>query len=125
MSPNPTFFGVSRRVLLSALAVLPALCGPLLPMPARARARTGASGGPLPSWNDGAAKQAILNFVTAVTRKGSPDFVPPAERIATFDNDGTLWVEHPVYVQMAFALREGNGPAPSGMEGYAAVQGGA
>jgi hypothetical protein len=77
-----------------------------------ARARTGASGGPLPSWNDGATKQAILNFVTAITRKGSPDFVPPAERIATFDNDGTLWVEHPMYVQMAFALDRVKAMAP-------------
>ena len=58
----------------------------------------------LPSWNEGAAKQAILNFVAAVTREGSADFVPPAERIATFDNDGTLWVEHPMYTQLAFGL---------------------
>jgi hypothetical protein len=62
------------------------------------------SGDPLPSWNDGATKQAILKFVTAVTQAGSPDFVPPAQRIATFDNDGTLWVEHPMYTQLAFAL---------------------
>jgi haloacid dehalogenase-like hydrolase len=89
-------------VLLSALAVLPALSGPLLPMPGRAQ--TAALGGPLPSWNDGATRQAILNFVATVTREGSPDFVPPAERIATFDNDGTLWVEHPMYTQLAFAL---------------------
>ncbi|MBF9197812.1 HAD family hydrolase [Microvirga terrestris] len=59
---------------------------------------------PLPSWNDGPAKQAIVAFVTDVTREGSPDFVPPAERIATFDNDGTLWVEQPIYVQFAYAL---------------------
>jgi hypothetical protein len=58
----------------------------------------------LPSWNEGAAKQAILSFVNAVTREGLPDFVPPAERIATFDNDGTLWVEHPMYTQLVFAL---------------------
>ena len=58
----------------------------------------------LPSWNEGATKQAILNFVAAVTREGSADFVPPAERIATFDNDGTLWVEHPMYTQLAFGL---------------------
>ncbi len=50
--------------------------------------------------------------MTAVTRKGSPDFVPPAKRIATFDNDGTLWVEHPMYVQMAFALDRGKAMAP-------------
>jgi phosphoserine phosphatase len=59
---------------------------------------------PLPSWNDGAARQAILAFVKRVTTPGSPDFVPPAQRIATFDNDGTLWVEHPMYTQLAFAL---------------------
>src|SRR3954462_11480304 len=59
---------------------------------------------PLLSWNDGQAKQSILNFVAAVTREGSPDFVPPARRIATFDNDGTLWCEQPMYVQLAFAL---------------------
>jgi hypothetical protein len=59
---------------------------------------------PLPSWNDGEPKQAILSFVTAVTREDSPDFVLPAKRIATFDNDGTLWVEQPMYVQLAFAM---------------------
>jgi phosphoserine phosphatase len=59
---------------------------------------------PLPSWNDTAAKKAIVDFVGEATRQGSPDFVPPAERIATFDNDGTLWVEHPMYTQLAFAL---------------------
>jgi phosphoserine phosphatase len=58
----------------------------------------------LPSWNDGAAKQAIVTFVTTVTREGSPDFVAPAERIAVFDNDGTLWTEQPGPVQLAFAL---------------------
>ena len=52
---------------------------------------------PLPSWNDGPAKQAILKFVHATTDAASPEFVPPAERIATFDQDGTLWVEHPIY----------------------------
>ena len=59
---------------------------------------------PLPSWNDGAAKQAIVEFVDATTTQGGPDFVPPAERIATFDQDGTLWVEHPVYSQVVFCL---------------------
>jgi hypothetical protein len=102
MPANASFSGVSRRVLLSTLAMLPALSGPLLSLPARAQ--TGVSGGPLPSWNDGATKQSILNFAATVTREGSSDFVPPAERIATFDNDGTLWVEHPMYTQMAFVL---------------------
>jgi phosphoserine phosphatase len=59
---------------------------------------------PLPSWNDGRAKSAIIEFVQTTTDTSSPDFVPPAERIATFDNDGTLWVEHPMYTQLAFAL---------------------
>lgn len=59
---------------------------------------------PLPSWNDGQAKQSIIEFVTKVTKEGSPDFVPPAERIATFDNDGCLWAEQPMYFQMLFAL---------------------
>jgi hypothetical protein len=59
---------------------------------------------PLPSWNDAAPKKAIVEFVAKVTKEGSPDFVPPAERIATFDNDGTLWCEQPMYFQMLFAL---------------------
>jgi phosphoserine phosphatase len=59
---------------------------------------------PLPSWNDTATKKAIVTFIDEVTRQDSPDFVPPAERIATFDNDGTLWPSHPMYTQLAFAL---------------------
>ena len=59
---------------------------------------------PLPAWNDGPAKQAIVALVAKVTKKGSPNFVPVAERIATFDNDGTLWVEQPLFVQLFFAL---------------------
>jgi len=61
-------------------------------------------GDPLPSWNDGLPKQSILSFVAAISREGSPDFVPVPQRIATFDNDGTLWCEQPMYVQLAFAL---------------------
>jgi phosphoserine phosphatase len=59
---------------------------------------------PLPSWNDGPAKNAIVAFVQATTTQGSPQFVPPAERIATFDQDGTLWVEKPIYSQVAYCL---------------------
>ena len=59
---------------------------------------------PLPSWNDGAARQSIVDFVRSVTESGGMDFVPPEQRIATFDNDGTLWSEQPVYFQVAFAL---------------------
>jgi hypothetical protein len=59
---------------------------------------------PLPSWNDGKARQSIIDFVTKVTTAGSPDFVPPGHRIATFDNDGTLWCEQPMPVQAFFAF---------------------
>jgi phosphoserine phosphatase len=61
-------------------------------------------GDPLPSWKDGDTKSAILDFVDRVTTKDSPDYVGPAERIAVFDNDGTLWSEHPVYFQLLFAI---------------------
>ena len=70
-----------------------------------------AQGDPLPSWNDTPTKQAIVEFVGRVTKAG-PDFVAPAARIATFDNDGTLWVEQPMYVQMAFALDRVKALAP-------------
>jgi phosphoglycolate phosphatase-like HAD superfamily hydrolase len=59
---------------------------------------------PLPSWNDGQVKRSITDFVSRVTTQGSPDFVAPELRIATFDNDGTLWCEQPVYFQFAFAM---------------------
>ena len=59
---------------------------------------------PLPSWNDGAAKQAIIDFVAKTTARGSVNFVPPAERIAAFDQDGTLWVEQPMYAQILYCL---------------------
>ena len=59
---------------------------------------------PLPSWNEGATKRSIIDFVLEVTTPGKPGFVAPAERVATFDNDGTLWVEHPMYTQLVFAL---------------------
>ena len=72
---------------------------------------------PLPSWNDTAPKAAIVEFVEKVTKEGSPDFVPEPERIAVFDNDGTLWTEQPMYVQLAFALdRVKGGAEPSRME---------
>ena len=63
-----------------------------------------ASADSLTSWNDGPAKQSIIDFVEAVTTEGSPDFVPEAERIATFDNDGCLWSEQPAYFQLFFAI---------------------
>ncbi len=67
---------------------------------------------PLPSWNDTAPKQSIVAFVEKVTKEGSPDFVPPAERIATFDNDGTLWAEQPMYFQLQFVFDRVKALAP-------------
>jgi phosphoglycolate phosphatase-like HAD superfamily hydrolase len=96
------FTGMNRRFLLSTLAVLPTLSGTLLPNPAQAQTATRAN--PLPSWNDGPAKKAIIEFVRATTTRGSPKFVPPNERIAEFDQDGTLWVEHPLYTQIMYCL---------------------
>src|SRR4029079_15634451 len=70
----------------------------LTPIPLAAQTDT------LPSWNDGATKKAIVEFVQATTDQSSPSFVPPEERIATFDQDGTLWVEHPMYSQVIYCL---------------------
>jgi phosphoglycolate phosphatase-like HAD superfamily hydrolase len=109
-SPIMTKHSLSRRKMLGLLGALPIVSETLL-HPAAAPAQ-GATPAGLPSWNEGATKQSILDFVAAVTREGSPDFVPPAERIATFDNDGTLWVEHPMYTQMAFALDRVKALAP-------------
>ena len=67
---------------------------------------------PLPSWNDTAPKAAIVEFVEKVSKEGTADFVPGPERIAVFDNDGTLWVEHPMYTQLAFALDRVKALAP-------------
>jgi len=87
-----------KRLRFEALRLL--LLAAIVTVGAAARAQTDA----LPSWNDGAAKQAIVAFVQATTTAGSPQFVPPAERIATFDQDGTLWVEHPMYAQLVYCL---------------------
>ncbi|WP_428030032.1 HAD family hydrolase [Ancylobacter sp.] len=81
---------------------------------------------PLPSWNQGQAKQSILSFVERVTQQGGPDFVPVADRIAVFDNDGTLWSEQPVYFQFMFALDRvkelaSAHPALAGQEPYKSV----
>ena len=67
---------------------------------------------PLPSWNETAPKKAIVDFVGRITKEGSPDFVPPNDRFATFDNDGTLWVEQPIYTQITFAVDEVVAAAP-------------
>jgi phosphoglycolate phosphatase-like HAD superfamily hydrolase len=88
-----------RRAVLAGLLTSTAIAA----MPLSARLAL-AQSDPLPSWNDGANKQSIVSFVAAVTKEGSPDFVPAQQRVATFDNDGTLWCEQPMYVQLAFAL---------------------
>jgi phosphoglycolate phosphatase-like HAD superfamily hydrolase len=67
---------------------------------------------PLPSWNDGAAKREVRDFIACATNKDCPDFIPAAERIAVFDNDGTLWSEQPVYFQLAFAIDRVKALAP-------------
>ncbi len=77
-----------------------------------AEGQTESASSPLPSWNEGAAKLAIIQFVERVTLEGSADFVPPRDRIATFDNDGTLWAEQPIYVQLAFAIDRVKALAP-------------
>src|SRR5262245_14893704 len=77
-----------------------------------AGARSRAQDDPLPSWNVGDARRAIVAFVERVTKSGSPDFVPSAERIAVFDNDGTLWSEQPAYFQLLFAVDRVRALAP-------------
>jgi phosphoglycolate phosphatase-like HAD superfamily hydrolase len=71
---------------------------------------------PLPSWNDGASKKSIIDFVTKTTKQGSPDFIPVSDRIACFDNDGTLWSEQPMYFQLAFAIDQVKAMAPQHTE---------
>jgi phosphoglycolate phosphatase-like HAD superfamily hydrolase len=102
MKPIAPSSGINRRVVLSTLALLPALSGPLVPV--SAPAQTAAASGVLPSWNDGPAKQAISDFVRATIDQSSPSYVSPEDRIAVFDQDGTLWVEHPMYTQVAYCL---------------------
>jgi len=96
-----------KRFVSVQIANLLALCAFLL-LSTFAQAQTD----PLPSWNDGAAKKAIVEFVHATTTKGSPKFVPVPERIAVFDNDGTLWCEQPLPVQLYFALDRVKALAP-------------
>jgi phosphoserine phosphatase len=87
-----------RRLLLSTLAALPVVPGLLGATAVHAETT------PLASWHDGPAKQTILDFVTATTDHANPNYVPPEDRIATFDQDGTLWVEHPMYSQVIYCL---------------------
>ena len=102
------FSVIDRRLLLSSLSMLPLLAASLRSTAAVAQAQRD----PLPSWNEGATKASILDFVARVTTQGGPYFVPVEKRIATFDNDGTLWVEQPMYVQLAFILDRVKAMAP-------------
>jgi phosphoserine phosphatase len=90
MKPNNYLSRLVRGLALATLTML--------------AAHVNAQTDPLPSWHDGTAKQAIIDFVQTTTTQGNPNFVPPAERIATFDQDGTLWVEHPMYSQVMYIL---------------------
>ncbi|HJZ60058.1 MAG TPA: HAD family hydrolase [Gemmataceae bacterium] len=97
--PNPT--PIARWLAAAALLLLVAASLPAPPAPRTARPGEST---PLASWNDTGSKKAIIAFVEKVTKEGTPDFIPPSERIAVFDNDGTLWCEQPMYTQLAFAL---------------------
>src|SRR5215217_701449 len=103
MKPSPPSSGISRRGLLAtAPGLLSAMSGLLRPVSASAQTVT--SDGLLPSWNDGPAKQAILDFVRSTTDPSSPNHVRPEDRVAVFDQDGTLWVEQPMYTQVVYYL---------------------
>ncbi len=97
MANTPSRWSITRRGWLAAaaLSTLLSACAPMAPA-------TGAD--PLPSWNEGANKQRIVEFVRAVTTEGGKDYVAPGDRIAVFDNDGTLWLEYPVYTQVRFVF---------------------
>ena len=97
MSLQPSLSSLTRRRWLAALGASLALaaCAPMAPATAP---------DPLPSWNAGTNKQRVVDFVTAVTTEGGRDYVAPGDRIATFDNDGTLWLEYPLYTQVRFVF---------------------
>src|SRR3954463_14172217 len=98
-----TSWALNRRAMLVAMF---AATASTVIRPAQAQSD------PLASWNNGATKQSITDFVRRIATQGSPDFVPVDQRIATFDNDGTLWLEQPMYVQLAFALDRVKAIAP-------------
>ena len=87
-------------------------CNQSQPKTETASTATNAGTDPLPSWNEGASKKSIIDFVTKTTKEGSADFVPVADRIACFDNDGCLWSEQPMYFQLAFAIDRVKAMAP-------------
>ncbi len=97
----------TRRAFRSWQLLAVVLCGLLCWSDASLAARD-----PLPSWNDGAARQQVVDFVKKVTTAGSADFVPPERRIAVFDNDGTLWAEQPIYFQFFFVIDQLKAQSP-------------
>jgi len=103
---------LNALALLLIILVLGGACAQTTSAPSLAP-ETYPDSDPLPSWNDGAAKEAILKFVREATDESGPSFVPPEDRIAVFDQDGTLWVEHPLYTQGVFALDRIRALAPS------------
>jgi hypothetical protein len=92
------FANLNRRVLLQAVSALPLLTTPV------AAGAAAQAADPLPSWNEGPAKAAIIALVRATTEPNGRDFVPPEARIAAFDQDGATWVEHPVYSQLLYCF---------------------
>jgi len=102
ISPSPSSRRREKEIFFLEAIMKPLINSLLL----AAVVNSTAAADPLPSWNDSDAKKSVIAFVERVTRTGSPDFVPPAERVAVFDNDGTLWPENPVPFQLAFALDE-------------------
>jgi phosphoserine phosphatase len=99
-------------LLIAALTLFTVSCNQSQPKTEQTKADTIAVTDPLPTWNEGASKQAIIDFVTKTTKEGSVDFVPVGDRIACFDNDGTLWSEQPMYFQLAFAIDRIKAMAP-------------
>src|SRR3974377_592399 len=95
--------GVAKALCALTLAVALVGCSNA-PAPPAGQSASSAVTDPLPSWNDGLAKQAIIDFVKTTTDKNNTKFVPPEERIATFDQDGTTWVEQPIYSQVLFVF---------------------
>jgi hypothetical protein len=102
MTDRPPRARLTRRSVLASLAALSSAAAAL--RTGSLRAQDAGTAQPLASWNEGPTKQAITNFVETAISESSGAFIPPASRIAVFDNDGTLWCEHPMYVQLAFAL---------------------
>jgi phosphoglycolate phosphatase-like HAD superfamily hydrolase len=101
-----------RRTIRRAAIALTVIAASILSASILAASFVWAQPNPLPSWNDGPAKQSIIDFVARVTTQDGPDFVPGVERIAVFDNDGTLWCEQPVYFQVVFAFDRVKAMAP-------------